>query len=958
MGIRSRRESAAAALRWVASCLCLWLVGAPAQERNFHHYSTVDGVPQRQVLAVARGPQGFMWLGTFGGASRFDGREFTTFTTREGLNSNTILDLVVDGGNRLVAATGRGLCYFEVETSRFDCPFRDGPLASGYVNQLLVDGDDILWAATERGLVRLDGRDVRQYASDHGLPVDQALSVATDPAGRIWVGTESGLVRLAEDGFGPVRLPGHQVTALLASEGGLRVATDRGLYRVVGGRAERYPGVPEAFVAAHFTAIERGADGTIWYGTQRGALEERGDRFQVVDERAGLLDGVIHTIVEDHEGNVWFGNQGGLSKLAPGPIASFDERHGLPHPFVRALAAAPDGTLWVGTRAGLAARDPHAAEWLVHPDENPAMPGQRIYSLAPIAGGQAWIGTDDGLYFYDGSRVNRRLDGARGLPNAYVPSLLLARDGTLWIGTAVGVRTFDGERLRRPKAEQLHQAFVLRMIEDGDGRIWFALRDGGVMVRQPDGGLVHLDAESGLTDQTVWDLGLDSDGRVWAASNGDGAFRIGADLSVEQFLRSPEGIHDDFIWNLMVDEDDRAWLYGNRGLLRFHPESGERRLYTDRDGLPDLEGSATAAAAAGGKLWFGSSRGLVRFDPKDEFSNTLAPKVVVTATRRGNGEPLARGEVLPHADQGVHLRFAANSFRDEQRVRYRYRLLGHDPDWSAATENETVSYGGLSAGRYEFQVIAANDDGVWSESPASFRFETARPWWGHPLAWGSGVVLLALTGWGGIRLSLWRIDRQRRQLKALVAQRTRELEDKNRQLKQLAITDELTGLFNRRHFLTRLRHEWELLLRSPNPTPLSLIILDLDYFKEVNDRFGHQVGDRVLAETAHRLLTTARKADTLARYGGEEFAMVLPFTDRQGALQAARRMLDILAQRPMEVDRQRTVDISASIGTVSAEISRDSVPYGIDELIRRADAALYKAKRGGRGRIVTAEEMA
>lgn len=935
----------------------LWcILPALAQERNFHHYTTADGVPQRQVLSVVQGPAGFIWFGTFGGVSRFDGREFETFTTRDGLTSNTILDLVIDHEGRLTAGTGQGVCHWQAEADHFDCPYSEGPLATAHINQLKVDSG-ILWVASSQGLVKIDQGGVHHYTPDDGLPHESVLSVTPGGGERVWVGTESGLVAL-DDGRvvgDEVFLAGYRIPALLPGEDGLKIGTNRGLFEYRDGEITSLSGLPRDLRNAPITMAVRTSDGVEWFTTPNGVLRRDGKRFEIIGEREGLLDPVVHTIFEDREGNIWFGTQAGASKLSPGPVVAFRNRHGLPHPFVRALAA-DDGKLWVGTRDGLAVRNLGTESWEHVIGAGDELIDSRIYSVAPVSGDRAWIGSADGLYFFDGEELSLALSEDDGLPASYIPSLLLDESGALWIGTAAGVRIFEDGVLRQPPHERLRDIFVLSMVRDRRGEFWFAVRDGGLMALDPDGKLRVFDRAAGLTDQTVWDVHPDSSGRIWAASNGEGAFRVDPDGSIEQFRRG--AIHDDFIWNLLVDGSDRVWLFGNRGLLRFEPESGRKRLFTNRDGLADLEGSATASIAAGGKLWFGTGEGLVRFDPAKEFVNDVAPSVYLTVTRRDNGEPVESGLTLPHDHSGLRFAFAATSFRDEQRVQYRYRLLGHEPGWSEPDLAGSVSYGSLSSGQYEFRVAAANSDDVWAQTPATFEFEVARPWWEYPGTWVGALVLVGLTGWGGIRLSLWRVEHQRRQLKLLVARRTRELKAKNRELEQLAITDELTGLFNRRHFISRLDHEWELLARSPRPTPLSLVILDLDHFKEVNDRFGHQAGDRALAETARRLQRTARQADTLARYGGEEFAMVLPFTDREGATKAARRMLESMTGEPLEVLSGKSVHVSASIGTATAMICRRSAPGGIDELIRRADGALYEAKHAGRGRVASAPDLA
>lgn len=190
--------------------------------------------------------------------------------------------------------------------------------------------------------------------------------------------------------------------------------------------------------------------------------------------------------------------------------------------------------------------------------------------------------------------------------------------------------------------------------------------------------------------------------------------------------------------------------------------------------------------------------------------------------------------------------------------------------------------------------------------------------------------------------------------------RTKSLQDelklKNRQLEELldkvnymAITDALTGLYNRRRFLDALTNEYERAKRYA--TPFSLVMLDIDYFKKINDTFGHAVGDAVLKEVSEILLKSIRDIDTAARYGGEEFMIILPNTDIAHARIIAERM-----RQAIEMHDFAGVDwkISVSIGISGMpDVKVDNK----EKLIRCADFAMYRAKQCGRNRTVTVEAL-
>jgi diguanylate cyclase (GGDEF)-like protein len=178
-------------------------------------------------------------------------------------------------------------------------------------------------------------------------------------------------------------------------------------------------------------------------------------------------------------------------------------------------------------------------------------------------------------------------------------------------------------------------------------------------------------------------------------------------------------------------------------------------------------------------------------------------------------------------------------------------------------------------------------------------------------------------------------------------ERNQQLESMLHHVEALAITDPLTGLFNRRRFADVLRREFALTKRYQNS--LSCLMVDIDHFKRVNDRYGHEMGDKVLKEVAQTLSQNLREVDVPSRYGGEEFAILLPHTPKNNAYVVADRILERVRLLSFTF-REEPISITVSIGVGS---TADVASNEADELIRVADLALYEAKRSGRDRVVT-----
>ena len=193
-------------------------------------------------------------------------------------------------------------------------------------------------------------------------------------------------------------------------------------------------------------------------------------------------------------------------------------------------------------------------------------------------------------------------------------------------------------------------------------------------------------------------------------------------------------------------------------------------------------------------------------------------------------------------------------------------------------------------------------------------------------------------------------DKEELQYRIRIGERIIKLE---RRILDLAATDPLTGVLNRRAFMERLEQEIERSRRGN--TPLSLIMADIDYFKRVNDRYGHQVGDLVLQRFADQLTTSLRAYDFTARYGGEEFTVCLPHTTIHQSRSVAERLRKRVEE--MEIvfpDGSRSIRITASFGVASF---LPEPQESIDSIIKRADEAMYRAKNEGRNRVCMAGEV-
>jgi diguanylate cyclase (GGDEF)-like protein len=183
------------------------------------------------------------------------------------------------------------------------------------------------------------------------------------------------------------------------------------------------------------------------------------------------------------------------------------------------------------------------------------------------------------------------------------------------------------------------------------------------------------------------------------------------------------------------------------------------------------------------------------------------------------------------------------------------------------------------------------------------------------------------------------VERQRQ-----IARSNRKMQVLNRKLRELATTDELTKLANRRHLFDRLEHIWALSVRHDRP--LSCIMLDVDHFKRFNDTHGHAAGDDVLRTTASTILSLMRRSDVCGRFGGEEFVVVCPETPGSGAAAQAERIRAAIESTPVQIGSE-SIQVTVSIGVAEKSASHANA----ETMISEADELLYRAKAEGRNRV-------
>lgn len=950
-----------------------------------------SSLPDGYINALHVDQRGRLWVGTNnGGVARFipETESFARYPAGPGgLAHPTAYRFEEDGEGNIWVALRSGLARLDADTGAAE-NFRtqearvDG-LPGKVVLDLLFDASGMLWVATDQGLaVRQPGqagfRPAHEVVPLPSLAPDAAIATLYgDARGRVWIGTRGGIVICHDPATGIARsFDMSRAEGRIADRPHVRSIQE---LRVDGDRRDR-----------------------IWVATDPGGLMELdvdSGAVRSVHHDPAVLSSIssdaVRGMLRDRSGLIWVATWGGgLNVHNPanqGVLSVFSspsEPDSPSEPQVRSVLATRDGKIWLGFESkGIDIIDPVAGtrDRLV-PGQAPALglPRANVLSMAEDGPDTVWIGTPLGLTRYSRQTGEVKPVDMPGSVAGLPIHAILVREGELWLASEglirFNPRTGAITQFRHDPDDSatLADDRVRVLSTTADGRIWVGTHRGLHLVDPATGHVRRVQNRSwdwsSLAHNYITGLLHDRQGRLWVGTLGGGVSVLTSDLSDERYrfitLSQRHGLPGDSVQSMVMDAHGQIWVSTEDGLARIDPESRTVTAIGWDDGL-GVRGTWVGSAARlnSGELLFGGREGLTVVRPDALRQWAFQPPLVLTDIRIDNepvpaaalnlaplpseipvgaakARPVTHAAItLPAGAQTLTVGFAALDYAGPASLHYSYSLEGFDKGWVEVDAlGRLATYTNLPPGTYTLRLRATNKEGVWGGADRMVTVHVLPAWYQTGLARvGAVLTVLAILGLV-IQARTAALRRQRHWLEQLVAQRTQDLVNANAELERLASTDGLTGLLNRRRFDEIALAEIDRAQRYGRP--FSLLLVDLDHFKLVNDSFGHNAGDAVLRSAAQRVMASVRTTDVVARYGGEELAVLLPETDEVEALVVAERIRETIGGQPVEHEGREIV-VTASVGGSEYASSDDSVA----RLIGRADAALYRAKQMGRNLV-------
>lgn len=754
-----------------------------------------QGLPQNKVTAAVQTRDGYLWVGTYNGLARFDGVRFTVFdenNTPE-LRGRRITSLFEADDGTLWIGTESG------DVSQYkDGHFTAVPLhakwSGGKIYAISSDEAGDVWLMNETGeLARV--RDGQVLTPSDGV-ITKVVVLTRSASGQLWVDRE-GRVSLLQQGqlvpigFGATNSETYPyIQGIAASrDGGLWVASNGSIRKWKNGEWTADLGTaPWRWnIVANFIETSGGvlAGGTSSDGLWLVSPDSTNTSALHLTRANGLPSDWVISLCEDREKNLWCGTGAGLVVVRPNNVETVSPPDKWEGRSVLSVLPTPDGALWIGTEGAGLYRFQNGG-WTNFGTAQ-GIRNSYIWSLAVDGGGKIWAGTWGGGLF---TQQAGAFDYAPGLEKFLLPMpSLLFVGNDLWIGTPAGALRYQNGKFAQFN-EVAGKPFgdVRTMAQDKSGALWFGTAGDG-LVRWQSGNFRRFKKSDGLSSDFVECLYLADDGALWIGTFGGGLNRFKD--GIFSVINREQGLPNDVIGHIEADGRGFFWMSSYGGILR----AGEKDLnrcadgglaqvpfltYGINDGLPTLECSEGLQSAGGktadGRLWFPTAKGLVVVNPAGAKINLLPPPVRIEEIRVDDkkfADGNDRGPVkIPPGRHRVEFEYTALSFVAPEKVRFKCRLNGFDPDWADVGTKRVATYNYVPPGKYSFQVIACNNDGVWNDTGDSLKFEVLPYFW--QTAWffvSSGVATLLLAS-----AIVWFETRRRMRRKLERAERQRDIE--------------------------------------------------------------------------------------------------------------------------------------------------------------------------------------
>ncbi len=786
-----------------------------SQSYYFDNYSVSEGLYQSRIYDIMQDKDRYLWLGSMGGVSRFDGITFNNYTSQDGLAVNGVQAICQDtSGTIWFGHLGGGIS--RLKNNVFEVIMASGSIIKNDVIDLEIANNGWIWASTDgSGAIAITNPydkaskiETQQYKGDKLS--DRVFNISKTSSGQLYFITDFGVKRLNEsknnfESYHPDGLSRYWPITYFFEDS----RKDQWFGTYHGGIYKYTPStntikvydIRDGISSNWITYISEDNKGNIWLGSWgKGITLVTDNTFKIFDTSNGLPDDKIDCFFPDYEGNMLIGtNEHGLCLYKGDQIVAYTTKQGIVNPQIWAITQDKMNRMWFGTNGGISVIDPSKStdKQVISYTETKDAISNQIRFFATDKNDNIWIGSNDqGVMRFDLKRNRFVYDASFNqsyMPSPQVTALVVDSKNILWIGTVDGLVRYNidkGNAIRLSQVNGLASNEITSLCKNPKGGVWVGSKGKGITFIK-DTIFKRYSIGEGITPSNIY---ADNEGLLWIGTMGQGLFVMKNGKIIKKYTEN-SGLLSNLV-NLIAS-DNKGFIYigSNKGLNKIDPSNGNISTYTLRNGFTGIETKNNAVSIDHrGRLWFGTINGAMVYNPTMENNFITEPHTLFTRLRVNlQDKPFIQHSKLSYTDNSLIFNFQGINLSNPEAVTYKIFLKGQDKDWHLHTGQAEVNYSALSPGKYTFMVKARNQNGQWNKNAIEYHFEIQPPfyqtWWFIMVCIFTGSFIIITY----IKIREKKLIAEKRILEDKVRERTQEVTQKNEELayKNKNITDSI-----------------------------------------------------------------------------------------------------------------------------------------------------------------------
>jgi len=789
---------------------------ANSQTYFFENYSVRQGLPNSQIYDILQGKDGYIWLASPSGLCRFNGKKFETYGPQQGIEESSVRAIYLDDQGQLWVGFENGHVYVKTN-DEFTIIINDSINPKGKISDLTQNKNgDIVVVTINTGLFLIKQALTSSQSIQHFTAKDGAVEVIynceTLSDGNTYMVTSVDLVYMDSDSssfhyFRPKDFPKffRTVCFLEDREGNIWIGKyNGGLYKY-NPKTGKYlffdlrDGLAKNFVSTLF----EDSKGQIWVGTWGGGLSLiANDKIQInFDQLNGLSGLKIYKIIEDKEGNILIATrENGFQIFKGKQFLSMTEDDGLPNLQVWDICEMQDSSILLATNNGIAHLEfesPIKAKVInVYSQSNKDLISNNIRYLKRDNDGNIWIATAlSGIQKYDIKQKKFIYDEFlnSNLPrNVKLISSLEISGDELYIGTVDGLLHHQISTKRTQTLSHisgLSGSDISALYHAKDNKIWVGVRNLGLNFID-DHVITSLPKTKNITPICFTE---DSNGDLWVGTF-KGVYKLDGDSLIRQ-VDGQSGLLSNYVSLIHFLDDNRLLIGSNNGLNIYYLNSGKIIHYNKNLGYTGIETKKGAfLERPNGVLLLGTTGGLMIYNSQSDERNLVEPFVHISGMKVNmQKESMLDRHSYHHYENSFLFNYQAISLSNQPGLVYQVMMEGIDRTWREPTQSQSISYSQLAPGDYKFMVKAITFDGIENTEPATYSFTISPPFWKTWWFIGGSLFIIIVSIFSAVRYRIYLLKKEKRVLEQKVADRTKEISQKNELLadKNKHITDSI-----------------------------------------------------------------------------------------------------------------------------------------------------------------------